>query len=135
MAEQGENTIRQPEEAPEVKKTRRGSHRFQEVLGGEYLTRESVAGNLPFLLFLAVLAILYISNTYYTERIYREIESTKSELKELRYRYITAKSALMFNSRESVITDKARRYGLMEPKSPPYRIYCPAISTDSSQKE
>ncbi len=112
------------EEVKTVRKPRKGVRRVQDVLGGEYLTREVVIRNIPFLMFLAVLAILYIANTYYTERIYKDLESTKTELKELRYRYITAKSSLMFNTRSSVITEKAKLLGLEDPRIPPFRIFC-----------
>jgi hypothetical protein len=104
-------------------KPRKKTKRVQEVLGGEYLTRESVIRNIPYLLFITVLALFYIANIYSTERLYKDIERTKSELKELRYRYITTRSALMFQSRQSNISVKAQKFGLRETKIPPYKIY------------
>jgi len=105
-----------------VKKTRKGRKRVQEFLAGDYLSREWVIGNLPYLLFVTILAILYIGNTYYAEKTFQETEHLKSELKELRYQFITTKSALMFQSRQSKISAKAQEYGLKETSLPPYKI-------------
>ena len=107
---------------PPGNKTRKGGKRVREILGGEYLSREWVVGNLPYLLFLTVIAIVYIGNTYYAEKTFKEIEHTKSELKELRYKYISTKSELMFQSRQSEISRRAAVYGLKEVLLPPYKI-------------
>jgi len=105
-----------------VKKPNKRRKRIQEFLGGDYLSREWVVGNLPFLLFLTILAIFYIGNTYYAEKTFSDIEHTKAELKELRYRFITTKSDLMFQSRQSEISRRAQTYGLKETSLPPYKI-------------
>jgi hypothetical protein len=94
----------------------------KEFLGGDYLTREWVIGNLPFLLYVTILAMIYIGNTYNTEKKFKDIERTKNELKELRYQYITTKAALMFRGRQSEISKEALKYGLKESMLPPYKI-------------
>jgi hypothetical protein len=105
-----------------LKKTRKGRKAVKAFLGGDYLTREKVAGNIPFLLYISVLAMVFIGNTYSTERKFKEIERTKSELKELRYRYITTKSELMFRCRQTEISRQANLIGLRESLMPPYKI-------------
>lgn len=96
---------------------------IKKILEGEYLSRESVVKNLPFFFFLALIAIIYIANTYYSEKTFKEIEITKTELKELRYRYITAKSILMFESKQVEIARRAQLQGLTENVVPPFKIY------------
>jgi hypothetical protein len=123
MENQQENQNIQPEEVRAVKKTRRSTMRVKEVLGGDYLSRSSVLSNIPFLMYVALIAIIYIANTYYAEKTYKEIERTKSELKELRYRYITTKSILMFEERQSEIAKRAELRGLRIPTVPPYKIF------------
>jgi len=105
-----------------VRKTGKGRRALQEFLGGDYLSKEWVTGNIFFLLYAALLAIIYIANTYNTEKKFKAIERTKSELKELRYEYITAKSALMFQGRQSEISRRAAKLGLREASMPPYKI-------------
>ena len=90
------NTEQPQEEVQAVKKTRKRTRRVQEFLGGDYLSKAWVVGNLPFLLYITILGMLYIGNTYYTEKTYKDIERTKNELKELRYQYINTRSELMF---------------------------------------
>jgi hypothetical protein len=110
------------------KKALFGRKKIQEVLGGDYLSSRSFAGNMPFVLYLAILAVFYISNTYNTERMYAQIEKTKTELKELRYQYITARAALMFQSKLSEINKRTQALGLKETLIPPYKIFYSADS-------
>ncbi len=105
-----------------TRKTNKGRKAVQEFLGGDYLSREWVTGNLPFIFYLAFLAMVYIANTYYTEKKFKTIERTKTELKELRYEYITTKAALMFQGRQSEISRRALSQGLKETHMPPFKI-------------
>ena len=111
------------EEIKLVKKSHKGRRRVQEVLGGNYLSKNTVVNNVPFMLYLAILIMFYISNTYNTERMYKQIEKTKTELKELRYQYITARSALMFSSKLSELNKRAQAIGLKETVIPPSKIF------------
>ena len=74
-----ENTFKEPEikEEPEVIKEKPPQKKrkvnpvirlIQCVMDGTILTREKVVKTLPFLLYIAFLAILYIANTYYAEK-------------------------------------------------------------------
>jgi hypothetical protein len=106
-----------------VKKHRKPRKAIQEFLGGEYLSRESVVRSVPYILYVAMLGLIYISNTYDAEKTVKEIERTKLQLKELRYQYITAKSNLMFYGKQTEIAKRAVKYGLKETIIPPYKIF------------
>jgi hypothetical protein len=115
----------QPKPQAEVqpaKRIRKGRKVVQDFLGGDYLSKEEVVTNIPFVFYVALLAMIYIGNTYYTEKKFRTIEQTKTELKELRYQYITTKSNLMFMGRQSEISKRAVQLGLKESLMPPYKI-------------
>ncbi len=101
---------------------RKSQKAVKEFLGGDYLSRDQVTSNIPYVFYVALLAMIYIGNTYYTEKKFKDIEQTKSELKELRYQYITTKSALMFMGRQSEISKRAVLLGLKESVLPPYKI-------------
>ena len=105
-----------------VKKSHKSRQAVKEILGGDYLSREWVTGNLSYILYLGLLAMIYIGNTYYTEKKYKNIERTKNGLKELHYQYITTKSILMFQCRQSEISKRALILGLKETTMPPYKI-------------
>jgi len=83
---------------------------------------------LPFLFFLTMLAVIYITNSYYAERTIRNIEKTKTDLKELRTEHISVKSEMMFKSKQSEIAVKLIPYGIKESVIPPIKIF---ISNDS----
>jgi hypothetical protein len=100
------------------------------LLGGTFLTRERVIRTLPFILYLAFLALLYITNSYYSQRDMIAIERLKKELKELNYNYISTKSELMFISRQSEVSKKAAAIGLKETTVPAYQL---GISGDNKR--
>ena len=91
-------------------------------LNGSFLTREWVLGQLPFVLFLALIAMGYIANGYYAERMVKEINTTTNELKELRSEYITTKSDLMHISKQSEVAKYSQKIGLVESTTPPKKI-------------
>lgn len=128
--------IEQPtEEMQPVRKQKRVSKSLSQVLGGEYLSRRSVMDNLSFLVYLAVLAMLYIGNTYYAEKTFKDIEKIKTEMKEYRAQYITAKSALMNHSRLSEIEKRANVLGLRITTLPPYKIFYSKSSVATSPEQ
>lgn len=101
----------------------KGAGSIQSILGGSFLTKEKTAKHLPFLLFLAFLAIIYIGNSYYAEKKIRRIEKLQKELKELRYEHISTKSQLMQNSRQSKVSRSLANKGIKESTVPPGKIF------------
>lgn len=95
---------------------------FQNVLGGNFLRREGSVRMLPYLLFLAILVMFYIANTYHAEKKEREIQALRKELKELRYEYITTRSELMHQSQQSEVATKLRGTDIKESRVPPVKV-------------
>jgi len=87
-----------------------------------------VVRNVSFLLFLASLAVIYIYNGHYADKISRDLNRTNKELKELQYEYKTLKSEVMFRSKESELAKAVEPFGLKELTSPPF------VLIDSAQK-
>ncbi len=87
------------------------------VLAGEYLSERSFKF-FPFLLFLALLASIYIANNYLAENKTRKVNDLREELKELRYEYITGKSELMEASKQSNISERLKAIGIKENTQP-----------------
>lgn len=92
------------------------------VFSGTFLTNEKTLKHLPFVLFLAFIAILYIANGYYADDKIREVNKISNQLKELRSEYISTKSELMFASKQSEVAKSAEKLGLKEPLVPPIKI-------------
>jgi hypothetical protein len=94
------------------------------ILDGSLLTMQSVSKQIPFILFLVVLALLYIANRYHAEKVIRRIDALKTEVKDLRAEEITAAAELMNLNRPSnvqkLVEDKG--IGLKIPEEPPFII-------------
>jgi len=97
------------------------------VFSGTFLTNESTLKHLPFILFLALIAIFYIANGYYADDKIREVNKVSNQLKELRSEYISTKSELMFASKQSEVAKSAEQLGLTEPVVPPIKIEVDSI--------
>ena len=78
--------------------------------------------NIPFFLFLSVLAVLYIANGHRADKTIRKINATGTELKELQYEYKTLKSEVMFKSQELQIVKASEPLGLKVSKEIPQRL-------------
>ncbi len=79
----------------------------------------SIVKNIPFFLFLAALAILYIYNGHHADKLVRKIATTEKNIKELEYEYKTVKSDLIFRSKASELVKAVEPLGLKEPRVPP----------------
>lgn len=95
---------------------------IRNVLGGDFIKRESTMKQIPFVLLLAFLALIYIGNSYFAEKNIRKIEKMQRELKELRYEYISIKSARMHATRQSEIAKQIKSKGIKESTVPPSKI-------------
>jgi hypothetical protein len=114
------NTFKQePKQAPAGKGIGKA---LADVLNGNFLVGENMISLLPYILFMAFLALLYIANGYYAENKIREINNLGNELKELRSEYITTKSELMFKSKQSEVARSLQPFGIKESVVPPKKI-------------
>jgi hypothetical protein len=95
---------------------------FQNVLGGNFLRREGSVRLLPYFLFLTILVMFYIANTYYAEKKERDIQALRRSLKELRYEYITTRSELMHESQQSEVATKLKSTRIKESRVPPVKV-------------
>ncbi len=100
---------------------------FQSVVSGSFLSREESFRLLPFLLFISLLAVVYIANGYYAEGKMRKQNTLTRELKELHSEYIITKSDLMFISKQSEVARAAAPYGIKESVVPPKKILVKTI--------
>ena len=78
-----------------------------------------VVRNIPFFLFLTALAVLYIYNGHYTDKLILKISTTEKKIKELEYEYKTIKSDVIFRSKASELIKVVEPLGLKELTAPP----------------
>jgi len=97
---------------------------FRDIINGNILSRENVTNQIPYILFLAVLAIFYIGNRYKYEKLIRSEQKLHIEVKNLRAESITTASQLMFISKQSQVARliKERNLDLEESVTPTKKI-------------
>ena len=78
--------------------------------------------NLPYLCFVGLLAVLYISNAHTAEHNLRKIEVLKKEVKDAESKYISVKKKIMYGSTQSQIEKEVKDKGLQVAKKLPKRI-------------
>jgi len=78
-----------------------------------------IISNLPYFLFLALLAVIYIYNGHYADRVVRDIGKTGREVQELQYEFKSLKSEVMFRSKQSELDKAVEPFGLKPLSSPP----------------
>jgi len=78
------------------------------------LNYQSIVKQVPFFLFLAVLAVAYIYNGHLADKTIRNINTVAKEVKELQYEYKTVKSEVMFRSKQSELVKAVEPLGLKE---------------------
>ena len=91
------------------------------------LNYSAVVKQIPFFLFLAVLAVIYIYNGHLADRRAREIAKTTRELKELQFEYKDVKGDVLELSTQGQLIKIVEPLGLKELVAPP------VILTDSSK--
>ena len=83
------------------------------------LNYTSIVRQMPFFLFLAGLAVVYIYNGHRADKLNRDIARTTKELKELQYEYKTVKGEVLFRSKQSELVKAVEPLGLKELEKSP----------------
>ena len=104
--------LKKMSEEKNIKEGKRGLKRF---FGYRWIVK-----NVPYFLFLSVLAVIYIYNGHYADKTIRNINNVSRELKELQYEYKTLKSEVMFRSKQSELAKAVAEQGLKELVAPPF---------------
>ena len=81
-----------------------------------------IVRNVPFFLFLSLLAILYIANGHYADNTIRDINKTTRLLKEQEYEYKSLNGKLMFQNRLSEVAKVVDTIGLKENIQQPIKL-------------
>ncbi len=102
------------------------------VFSGTFLSNDNVLKHIPFILFLSVIAILYIANGYWADDKVRQVNKLNAQIKDFRSEYISTKSDLMFVSKQSEVAKSVEKMGLKEPIVPPMKI---VVDTTSKRQE
>ena len=82
-------------------------------------TAEAATRALPFVLFMAMLGMIYIANRNFAEKNIRDIDKVSKEVNELSWQYKSVKARLAFKSTLTEVIKKVDTLGLKQPLAPP----------------
>lgn len=88
----------------------------------EKLSYGAIVNNIPFLAFVALLCVLYISSNKRAVDTQRELNKLNDTLKELRWEYMDAKSQMMYAQMETEVIKNASKINLKPMLRPAFRI-------------
>jgi hypothetical protein len=88
----------------------------------KWLNYQWIVKNVPYFLFLSLLAIIYIANGHYADNTIRNINKTTRQLKEQEYEYKTLNGKLMFQNRLSEVAKAVESIGLKENIQQPIKL-------------
>jgi hypothetical protein len=118
----GEEHIEFIDEKEPVKESRQVNLRG--LVDGTLLTKKAVTSQLPFIFFLMLLGLLYISNRYHADMLRKKIDTYRTEIRDLRSEAIYVSSELMKESMQTEVAEEVQRRGLQLKESiePPKKI-------------
>ncbi|MDA3952076.1 MAG: FtsL-like putative cell division protein [Bacteroidales bacterium] len=110
------------EEKQDRKEQKFGS--IKDLLDGSLIANDFIIKQLPFIVFLVILAFVYIANRYNAEKVVRANIELTQEISDLRSEAITISSELMLISKQSEVARlvEKRGLGLKESIVPPKKV-------------
>ncbi len=98
---------------------------FRDVIGGELLTRSWLRQQIWVILLGLLFVLIYIAEGYMYKQLLVDIENTKREIMDLRYRVLSKQSDIMEFTRESMVKQMLVASGdsILKPANrPPYVV-------------
>jgi hypothetical protein len=97
--------------------------KIRHILDGTFITQDKILRRWPYMISLVGLAILLIANNYVSEKIVRETNSVRRELKEFQTEYLVTLSEYLRKSQQSELAKRLDNLGIKESVVPPKRIF------------
>jgi hypothetical protein len=93
-----------------------------QFLTNGFITTDTAIKALPFVLFLALLGMIYIGNRHLAEKNIRDIDKLNKEVKELSWDYKVTKADLAYKSTLTEVAKRVDTLGIKESLQPPQKI-------------
>lgn len=95
-----------------------------------FISQQMLVKNIPFFLYISVLAVLYIYNGHHAEKTIKDINKTSKELKELQYEYKMVRSDWMFITKQSEVVKQVEPFGIKEILEPPTKLQVDSLENN-----
>ena len=114
------------EEKPKVKEI--PDNFLTQFLSKGFITTDEATRALPFVLYVALLGMVYIGNRHLAEKNIRDIDKISKEVKELSWDYKVTKADLAYKSTLSEVAKRADTLGVRESIQPPQKLIVKEVS-------
>ncbi|MBP7272848.1 MAG: hypothetical protein KA974_03355 [Saprospiraceae bacterium] len=101
---------------------------WKEYLSVGNLSANLVMRNFTYVLFLFLLATLYIANAHFSEKQIRNIQEIQEDIQKYRWKFLSQKSKLMYENKQSEVEDHVDELGIKDAKTPPEKLIVPKKS-------
>lgn len=113
-----------------TEETKKGKKRglakgLNSLLSGNFLTRQLVQANLPFIFFLVVMMITYIGYGYFAEKNAKDLVQAETQLREVKAANLSINARLEKLKQQSQVARSISDLGLKESTDPPKVIRVP----------
>ncbi|MDB5004992.1 MAG: hypothetical protein JWQ34_3217 [Mucilaginibacter sp.] len=99
-------------------------------LSNGFIASDEATRALPFVLFIALLGMIYIGNRHLAEKNIRDIDKITKEVHELSWEYKVTKADLAYKSTLSEVSKRADTLGIRESLQPAQKI---TVKEDATQ--
>lgn len=116
------------EQATEEEKPQSSSLTLRKILGGEFLSAQTLKNQIWLIILIVAITLVYVSNRYSCQKDMIEITQLKDSLKDAKYKALASSSELTEKSRESNVLEmlKNNKDSVLHIASqPPYIIKVP----------
>jgi len=116
------NKVEEKPKTSKKSKKKKSTKSLVKILNGEFLSRDELVTNLPFISFIGLLLVVLIGWGYYTESVGKNEAKLEKDLGELNSEYFTLGSEYNRLSRQTQVADRLKETGLKESVNPPKKI-------------
>ena len=99
-----------------------------QFLSKGFVTTDEATRALPFVLYIALIGMIYIGNRHFAEKNIRDIDKLSKEVKELNWDYKVAKAELAFKSTLTEVAKRADTLGVRESIQPAQKLIVREVS-------
>jgi len=93
-----------------------------QFLSKGFITTDEATRALPFVLYIALIGMIYIGNRHFAEKNIRDIDKLSKEVKELNWDYKVAKAELAFKSTLTEVAKRVDTLGVRESIQPAQKL-------------
>ncbi len=117
------NELKEKSEPKQVKKNKAGKKRsFAKLINGDFLSRDEIVNNIPFISFLGFLLVILIGWGYYTETVGKKEVQLEQALGELNSEYFSLGVEYNKLSRQTQVSERLKDTDLKLSTIPPKKI-------------